>query len=114
MPVLSTLPQIPAIPTWVNGIRRRAARRAPRERMAILEAHGVALLGQAARLARSPNWAESYVEGAWLLADDFGALTGLSRQEVSALWRTRLPHGQQVALNQSVPLSFRNTAGLRY
>ena len=64
MPILSALPPIPAIPIWVAGVRQEAATHPPRARLEILERAGVTLLTQAALMAASPNWAESYVEGA--------------------------------------------------
>jgi hypothetical protein len=89
--------------------------------MALLHRDGMLLLNRAATLTGSPNWAESYVEGTWLLADDYATLgqrvygpnAGWTRLGVTARWRSHLSAGRRDALDRAVPASFRNTAGAR-
>lgn len=96
----------------------------------ILENYALALLKKAAAYAGSPNWAESYLETTYLLADEYvnygmavaaayaqqrsqptQVPPGLTRDGVLKRWRDRLlPPQPRQALARAVPQTFRNTA----
>jgi hypothetical protein len=99
-------------------------------RQHLLESYAVALLKHAATLHDKPNWAESYVEATYPLADryiEYGKAVahayarerrttvqippGLTRDGVLKRWRERLlPAKPAQALAVAVPQTFRNTA----
>jgi len=154
-----TPPTIPAIPNWVQQVIHYsrnyrppmnqyttqykgfgsqmtmpgdAERQAIWRQQSILKTYGVILLKQAAVESPRPNWAESYVEGTYILADEYIRLwrslvaqqqrvvqrnggtftpaTAPTRESVRKLWQDSLRPRETVMLARAVPESFRNTA----
>lgn len=111
-----------------------AERRLIWHQQTLLKTYGVVLLKQAAADAGRPNWAESYVEGTYLLADAYiGLWHGIisiqrvnaarfpgqvtvnpnlqapTRGSVRKLWEDSLRPRETAMLARAVPDSFRNT-----
>lgn len=110
------------------------ARRLIGHQQHLLKNYGVVLLKQAAAESSRPNWAESYVEGTYLLADEYinlwrqliatrmedaRRLPGMvtvnpdiqapTRGSVRKLWEDSMRPRETQMLAQAVPASFRNT-----